>query len=94
MNVLKVSFDEDLVGSRKIPPEVKAKYLDSIKNEWNYPSITNFVNTIAEGIVNHNMLIIKVDSSIIDKLLKRVKEKNYDGIEDWFKEQIRKELSQ
>jgi hypothetical protein len=94
MNIFKVQFDEEVVGSKKIPPEVKARYLDAIKNEWGYPSITNFFNMIAEGVVAHNILIIKVDPIIIDKLLKRVREKNYDSIEDWFKEQIRKELSQ
>lgn len=93
MNIFKVQFDEGPIGGNKITPETKAKYLEAIKTDWGYPSITNFFNMIADGVVNHSIIIINADPEIIDRLIKRVRDKNYANIEDWFREQIRKELN-
>ena len=92
-NIFKVQFDEDAIGGKKIPQEVKDKYLNAVKNDWNYPSVTSFFNMIADGVVNHNLIILKIDAPIIDRLVNAIQGKNYPCIEDWFKEQIRKELS-
>ena len=96
--IFKAFINYDEFRKNKVPQEVVekevAKYMDVIVNQWDYKTVSYFLNVIATHMVNHEILIMKVDPIIIDRLLKRVKEKNYDSIEDWFKEQIRKELSQ
>lgn len=76
-----------------VPEEIKSTYLKAIKGDWGYASVTSFLNTIAKGVVDGKILIIRLDRDIISKLLKRVKEKNYCTVEDWFKDRIRDELN-
>jgi len=86
--VFKVFFD---VGVTKA---TKNEYLNAIKNEWKYPSVANFLNTIAGAMVDDAIIILKMDKPIIDRLTKKIKDKNYNNPEDWFKSKIREELNE
>jgi len=77
-----------------IDNKTKEEYLNTIKNEWNYPSITNFLNTLVDDMKNRNVIIIKMDKPIIDKFMKKINEKNYTDVRDWFKHKIISEINE
>ena len=74
--------------------KTKNKYLHTIKNEWEYSSVSNFLNVITKCMVDGNIIILKIDKEIIDRLLKAVKKKNFSKIDEWFKSRIREELNE
>ena len=72
----------------------KNRYLDVIKNEWGYPSVSNFLNVIVNAMADEGIIILKVDKLVIKRLLEGVRKKNYSDIEDWFRSKIREELNE
>lgn len=70
----------------------KLDYLNLIKNEWEYPSVTNFLNTLVIGMKKGGTVIIDMEKLILEKLDTSIKKKNYNNIEDWFMEKIREEI--
>jgi len=86
--VFKVFFD------KFVSKDTQKKYLNAIKNEWNYHSIAGFLNDISSRMVKGDIIILNIDKPIIDKLMKKIKDRNYTDVREWFKDKIRDELNE
>ena len=91
---LVVQFASRQSGEEKKEYEDRKKlYISSIQ-KWDFDKITKFVNTVVEGVVKGDIIILNVDKIIIDKLMKKIKDRNYTDVREWFKDKIRDELNE
>lgn len=77
-----------------IPEDIKNEYLDMIKNQWGYSSVTKFLNTIIEWMKEGQLVLFSMNPESLSKLKAKIKADNYSDMEDWFKTKIREELNE
>ena len=72
----------------------KERYVSFFKTELGYHSVSGFLNELAALLIDKKAVILRFETPLMkEKLESIVRERHYDGIEDWIKEQIRKELN-
>jgi hypothetical protein len=74
-----------LFGKNKVQANV---IINKIKNEMGYPTITNFLNTIAKWIADDELIILHLDRETMEKLKNTAKKWNCDNPTDWLKVKV------
>lgn len=73
--------------------KMKDEFVNLVKNEMNYPSITEFLNTIIRWLADGELVLFNMNKESLVSLKKKIRAQNYTDLADWFREKIREELN-
>lgn len=86
---MKAAFKVQWCGDEK----EKDQYVSKIKDSYGFHSVTDFLNTVADLMLEDRVMFLKLEPSTVEKLKLHIKTKHFDTVEDFIKDRIRGELN-